>query len=64
MVVLGGRPEKLEVKDIEMMKYFIENGTSIKDVVEKWAYLEQPIIAIWKTTKIKCKVLVTSLQLG
>jgi len=52
------------VKDIEMMKYFIENGTSIKDVVEKWAYLEQPIIAIWKTTKIKCKVLVTSLQLG
>lgn len=35
MFVLGGRSEKLEVKDIEMMKSLIENGTSIKDVAEK-----------------------------
>ena len=48
---LGGRPEKLEAKDIEMMKSLIENGTSIKDVAEKWGvsrttiyrYLEKPL---------------------
>ncbi|PGZ34507.1 transposase [Bacillus anthracis] len=33
---LGGRPEKFEVKDIEMMKSLIESGTPIKDVAEKW----------------------------
>ncbi|MDT9027457.1 recombinase family protein [Rossellomorea yichunensis] len=33
---LGGRPEKFGLKDIEMMKSLIENGTPIKDVAEKW----------------------------
>ncbi|WP_046176507.1 recombinase family protein [Domibacillus indicus] len=33
---LGGRPEKFESKDIEMMKSLIESGTPIKDIAEKW----------------------------
>lgn len=33
---LGGRPEKLHTKDIEMLKALVDNGTSIKDVAKKW----------------------------
>jgi len=32
----GGRPEKYGLKDIEMMKSLIDNGTPVKDVAEKW----------------------------
>lgn len=33
---LGGRPEKFNQKDIEMMKALVQNKTPIKDVAEKW----------------------------
>lgn len=33
---LGGRPQKLTQKDIEMIKALINNGTTIKDVAKKW----------------------------
>lgn len=33
---LGGRPEKLQAKDIEMLKALIQSGTSIQDVAKKW----------------------------
>lgn len=43
---LGGRPEKLAAKDIEMMKTLIENGMPIKDVAEKWGVSLLLFIAI------------------
>jgi DNA invertase Pin-like site-specific DNA recombinase len=33
---LGGRPEKLSKKDIEMLKTLVANGTPIKDIAQMW----------------------------
>ena len=32
----GGRPEKLNTNDLDLMKMLIDNGTPIKTVAEKW----------------------------
>lgn len=32
----GGRPEKLDTNDLDLMKMLIDNGTPIKTVDEKW----------------------------
>lgn len=33
---LGGRPEKLGKKDIEILKTLVANGTPIKDIAQMW----------------------------
>lgn len=32
----GGRPEKLSVKDLELLKTLVDSGTPIKTVADKW----------------------------
>lgn len=33
---LGGRPEKLNKNDLELLKTLVDNGTPIKKVAEQW----------------------------
>ncbi|MDM5188305.1 recombinase family protein [Bacillus sp. DX4.1] len=33
---LGGRPEKLDNKDMDMLKTLVKNGTPIKDIANMW----------------------------
>ena len=32
----GGRPEKLNKSDLELMKTLVDNGTPIKTIAERW----------------------------
>jgi DNA invertase Pin-like site-specific DNA recombinase len=32
----GGRPEKLTLQDLELLKTLVDNGTPIKTIAEKW----------------------------
>lgn len=32
----GGRPEKLTVQDLELLKTLVDNGTPIKTIADKW----------------------------
>lgn len=33
---VGGRPEKLTGKDLELLKTLVDNGTPVKTIAEKW----------------------------
>ncbi|MEF7566046.1 recombinase family protein [Cytobacillus firmus] len=33
---LGGRPEKLDKKELEMLKTLVESGTPITDIAQRW----------------------------
>lgn len=33
---LGGRPEKLDKKELEMLKTLVESGTPITDIAQMW----------------------------
>jgi len=49
--LLGGRPEKDGVKDIELMKALIEGGTP-KTWQKDGVFLELPSIAIWNVSDL------------
>jgi DNA invertase Pin-like site-specific DNA recombinase len=48
---LGGRPEKLDKKELEMLKTLVANGAPITDIAQRWVFPEQLIIGILKRNK-------------